>query len=312
MKLDVIGFGALNFDKLCKVERIAKSGEHIAIDSIYESPGGSAANTIVALAKLNLKTGFIGAIGDDNEGKEIFIDLKKFHVDTKGIKILKGKKTGTIIGFVDKKGERTLYPYAGANNFLMRKHLSINYAKNAKFLHLSSFVGEKQFELQKFLVEKIHNDVRITFSPGDLYSKKGLKKILPIVKHSEVIFLNKNETEILTKKSYFNGAKILSEYVKIVVITLGKKGCYIKTKENEFYIPAIKARVVDTTGAGDAFAAGFLYGLIKEMPLEICGKIGNFLASLCVEKFGAREWLKKKKLKKRRGFAPFSFRLIHD
>lgn len=294
-KFDVTGFGALNFDKLYKVERIAKPGEHIAIDSIYESPGGSAANTIVTLAKLNLKTGFIGAVGDDNEGKKILSEFKKFHVDTNGIKILKDKKTGTIIGFVDKKGERTLYPYAGANSFLRKKDISLRYAKNANFLHLSSFVNDRQFELQKFLVEKIYKEVKISFSPGDLYSKRGLDNLLPIIRHAEVIFLNKRETEILTRRNYIEGAKILNGFARVVVITLGERGCYVKTKDEDVHVPAIKTKVVDTTGAGDAFAAGFLYGLIKDKPLENCAKIGNFLASKCIEKFGARLELQKEK-----------------
>ncbi len=296
MKLDVIGFGALNFDKLYKVKRIAKEGEHVAIQSVGESPGGSAANTIAALGRLNAKTGFIGAVGKDTEGKKIIEDFRKFHVNTNGIAVLKEKRTGIIIGFVDETGERTLYPYPGANSFLEKKNLPISYSKNAKFLHLSSFVDEKQFELQKFLIEKIHSQVKISFSPGDLYSKKGLTKLLPIIKRSEIIFLNVSEVKTLTGKNYIQGAKILTDKgARIVVVTLGKKGCYIKTKDSSLFIPALKAKVVDTTGAGDSFAAGFLYGLLKGKSLSTCGKLGNFMASQCIRKFGARAGLPTRK-----------------
>ena len=294
--MDIIGFGALNLDKLYKVEKIAKRGEHVAIKSINESSGGSAANTIAALSKLKLKTGFIGAVGNDNEGKIIIEDFKKFKVNTDGIVKIKNQRTGFVIGFVDNKGERTLYPYPGANSFLNKKNISLTYIKNSKFLHLTSFVDEKQFRLQKYLIEKIKSkkEIKISFSPGDLYVKKGIKELMPIIKRSEIIFLNANEVRILTGKSYINGAKILVEKgkVKIVVITLGKQGCYIKTKESEIYVPSKKLkRVVDTTGAGDSFAAGFLYGLIKKESLDECGKLGNYLAWKCIQKFGARTWL---------------------
>jgi len=290
MKLDIIGFGALNFDKLYKVKKIANEGEHAPIESVFESPGGSAANTIIALGKLNLKTGFIGAVGEDTEGKKILENFRKFNVDTNGIISLREKKTGIVIGFVDKKGERTLYPYPGANNFLSRKNISFVYIKKSNFLHLSSFVDKKQFNLQKFVVKKVYPKVRISFSPGDLYSKKGLEELLPIIRRSEILFLNSSETKILTGKNYIQGAKILNEKgAKIVVITLGKNGCYIRTEDFSVSLPAFKTKVVDTTGAGDAFAAGFLYGFLREQTLEKCGKIGNFLASKCIEKFGAIE-----------------------
>lgn len=295
MAFDIIGFGALNFDKLYKVERIAHEGEHVSIENVMESPGGSAANTISALGRLGLKTGFIGAIGDDNEGKIILDDFKKFKVNMRGIKKIKKKRTGIIIGFVDKEGERTLYPYPGANSFLEKKDIKLNYVKSAKFLHLTSFVNEKQFELQKWLVEKISdNEVKVSFSPGDLYVKKGLSKLSIILKRSEVVFFNADEIEMLIGlNNYVRAAEFLVDYgVKIVVVTLGKKGCYIRAKNEQIRERAFKVKkVIDTTGAGDAFAAGFLYGLLKNEPLQTCGKLGNFLASRCIRKFGARAGL---------------------
>ena len=122
-KLDVAGFGALNLDRLYRVKRIAKKGEHMPILDATDSPGGSAANTVAGLARLGARCGFIGAVGDDAEGKIMLDDFKRYEVDTNGITVLKDAKTGIIIGFVDSKGERTLYPYPGANSLLEREDI---------------------------------------------------------------------------------------------------------------------------------------------------------------------------------------------
>ncbi|KAB3547451.1 MAG: sugar kinase, partial [ANME-2 cluster archaeon] len=81
---------------------------------------------------------------------------------------------------------------------------------------------------------------------------------------------------------------------EIVVVTLGGDGCYIRTPDAEVSIPGLAARVVDTTGAGDAFCAGFLYGLLMDEPLGVCGRLGNFVAAKCIEAVGAREGLPRK------------------
>ena len=289
-RMDIIGFGALNLDRLCIVERIAREGEHIAIQDIRESPGGSAANTIVGLARLGFSTGFIGAIGNDNEGKILLGDFKNSGVDTGGISILNGR-TGIIIGFIDAHGERTLYPYPGVNSILDGANIDIEYAKNTEFLHLTSFVNETQFELQKKLIHELPR-VKISFSPGILYVRRGLEALMPIIKRSFVIFLNETEIREITGQDYEKGSRLLIEKgARIVAVTLGKEGCFVMDKEDSHHIPAYPTKVVDTTGAGDAFATGFLYVLLKGGSILDAGKNGNRIASLCIQRIGAREGL---------------------
>jgi len=291
MKLDIVGFGALNLDRLYRVERIAREGEHIPIKEFHEFPGGSAANTIVGLARLGLKTGFIGAVGNDKEGEFLLNEFKKFGVDIEGIDILNGH-TGIIIGFVDDNGERTLYPYPGVNDLVGFRKEYFRYLENTRYLHLSSFVNDKQFDVQKKLVRLIPEKTKISFCPSDLYARKGMDELLPIIERTSIIFLNETEIREITGKSYREGSSILIENdADIVVVTLGKRGCYIKNLDSEYRISAFHTRVVDTTGAGDAFNAGFLYGIINGKSLEESGRIGNWIASKCIEKFGARAGL---------------------
>ncbi|MBI5253941.1 MAG: carbohydrate kinase family protein [Euryarchaeota archaeon] len=288
--MDVIGVGALNLDKLYIVEKIARGGEEIPIISLKESPGGSAANTIAALARLGMRVGFIGKIGSDREGELILKDLEKEGVDIKGIARSKGR-TGIILGFVDSSGERALYAYPGVNDELQINESNLSYARQAKFLHLSSFVGERSYQAQKKLLDKL-SGVKISFSPGMLYARKRLENLKQMIEKSFVIFLNEEEIELITGKDYRRGAPMLLELgAKLVVVTLAHRGCFVAGSSESHEIEAYPVKVVDTTGAGDAFAAGFLYGLLLEKDLKTCGKLGNKVASLCIGKVGARESL---------------------
>lgn len=285
---DVIGFGALNYDKLYRVGKIAKAGEHMPITEVTESAGGSAANTVAALAKLGARCGFIGAVGNDSEGKIMLEDFRGYGVDTLGITVFDDARTGIIIGFVDSKGERTLYPYPGANSMLGWADIDTSYAKKARFLHITSFVDPKQMQLQKKLVSEI-KDVKISFSPGDLYIKKGMNAIMPFIKKSEIMFLNETEAEDLTGAGYKEAAeKLIDKGVRVAAVTLGSRGSYVSDGKTDFTVPACKTKAVDTTGAGDAFAAGFLYKTLAGGSIDESARSGNVAASFCILKTGAR------------------------
>jgi len=108
VKLDVIGFGALNVDKLYRVNRIAREGEESFVTDFHETPGGSAANTIVGLARLSLKTGYMGKVANDREGKLLLEDFRKEGVNTDGIIVANKGRSGVVNGYVNSKGERAL------------------------------------------------------------------------------------------------------------------------------------------------------------------------------------------------------------
>lgn len=289
--LEVICFGALNVDKLYRVDRIAGADEESVILDFKKSPGGSAANTAVGLARLGVKTGYIGKVAVDDDGAFLLKSFIDEGVDTNGIVVSKSGRSGSVIGFVDKKGNRALYVDPGVNNTLRYEEINLNYVRNVKFLHLTSFVGEMPFEAQKKLVEKL-SDVKVTFDPGMIYARKGLEKLKPILRRCYAFLPNEVELRLLTGKNYRKGAEsILKEGVKIVAVKLGEKGCYVTDGQENHLVEAFKVNVVDTTGAGDAFCAGFIYGLIRGKSLKECGVLGNFVASRCLMKMGAREGL---------------------
>lgn len=292
-RFDVVGFGALNVDRLFKVSSIAAAEEESFVTGFEETCGGSAANTIVGLARLNCRTGFIGKTAGDREGK---ILLKAFHmegVDTKGVALAKNGRSGTVMGFIDRRGNRALYVDPGANDTLNFNEIPQEYAFQTKFLHLTSFVGEKPFTAQKKLLQMLPETVKVSFDPGVLYSKLGLAKLKQIIKRTFVLLPNACEVALLTDETdYRAGAQILlGEGVRIVAVKLGGKGCYVTDGKRNCVIDSFKVKAVDTTGAGDAFNAGFLYGLINGKSLLDCGRIANLVASKCVTKVGARTGL---------------------
>lgn len=296
-ELDVIGFGALNYDRLYIVDEVPKAGDEIVIKRKEEDAGGSAANTIVGLARLGLKTGFIGIIGFDDEGRWVMNSFEKDKVDTRGVSITSESRTGLAIGFVNANGERTLSICPGANNSLEITDINLGYAQKAKFIHLSSFVGDKQFDQQVQLVTRLSqedSEIKFSFTPGMIYVRKGLDQLNPILERSYILFFSENEIELLTGLEYKVACNALRKKgAKIVAVTLGVKGCYVSDENESMFIGVSRPpqRVVDTTGAGDAFAAGFLYGLIRNESLRQCAAYGNSLASESVMKYGARKGL---------------------
>jgi len=291
-RFDAVGFGGLNVDKLFKVRRIAGAEEESFITDFEEACGGSAANTIVGLARLGCKVGFIGKIADDREGKMLIEDFRKEGVDTKGIIHASRGRSGTVMGFVDNKGERALYVDPGVNDTMEFNEIDREYAFQARFLHLTSFVEEKSFQTQKKLVEALPKNVKISLDPGELYARKSAA-IEPIVERAFVLMPNLKELELLTGVTdWKRGAEVLfKKGVKIVAVKLRGEGCYVSDGNKSHRIEAFKVKVVDTTGAGDAFCAGFLYGLISGKSLYECGRLGNFVASRCIMKMGARPGL---------------------
>jgi ribokinase len=290
-KPEVIGFGALNMDYLHKVDQLVLDGETY-IQHTTRSPGGSAANTIYGLSRLGVKTGLVGAVGNDEDGEAILDDLQQGRVDISHIRVVDEAPTGSAMGFVDEKGRRALYVSPGANSHIEREDIELAYVAQARILHLTSFVDGKQLAVQEWLVEEIPPQVQVSFAPGSLYARRGAEALSRILRSTALLFVNEDEAKDL------GGVRgLFDRGCQVVVITLGEKGCRVVKAaasghpEEGHLIEAIATQVVDTTGAGDAFAAGFLYGVLGQRDLLTCGRLGNLVASRCIAVTGGRAGL---------------------
>ena len=308
--IEVIGLGALNIDHFYRVERILDDGEAV-VEETASFPGGSAANTIYGLAKLGVRAGFAGVVSDDPEGKILLEDFQKAGADTSQIRVKNGAKTGSTLCLSDRLGRRSLYIIPGANNLLTMDDLNLTYLNQAKILHISSFADERQFKILLELLSKLEPSIKVSFSPGALYAIKDIKALSTILAKTYLLFANQDEIRQLTGEDVIAGAgSCLEQGCHIVVVTLGEgmrleidKGgshrevaatCYIREAENEYVIePPDQDMVskIDATGAGDAFSAGFLYGLLKGKGLEECGHLGDIMARLSITKLGTRQGL---------------------
>lgn len=310
---DAVGFGALNTDLIYEgvkphyLSRYQlKPGEEIFLPPekiqeleelarkkgklIIKSGGGSAANTVVALARFGFQTGFIGITGDDEDGLSLRNDLKENGVDTSHILQRRNIRSGRCFSFLH-QGERTLMVFSGANDSLSGEEIDISYSINTRFFHLSSFVGEKPFAAQRKLVELIcqhYPPVKISFSPGEIYVRRGMASLLPIINKSYLLFINQQEMENLTGENFLKaGETLLKTGPRIVVGTRGGKGSLIFSETGIQEIPAEKTeKVTDPTGAGDVYAAGFLAGLLLNLPLLTCGQIASRMASQSIKGYG--------------------------
>lgn len=301
--IDVIGLGAMNVDQLYYVERILGDGEG-PVKEFGLAAGGSAANTIYGLAKLGVSAGFVGVVGDDEMGKILLKDFIEAGVDSSQIRVEKGARTGSVLCLSDEQGRRSLYVMPGANSLLSRQDIDLEYLKQAKILHLSSFVDEQQLEVQRQLLNSLPPDVKVSFAPGNLLAAKGLSFLASLLERTHILFLNRDELRQLAGEDLVSGAKkSLKQGCQVVVITLGegagiqegkRLSCYIVDAKKEYKVEVQSKPIIlggDTIGAGDAFAAGFIYGFLKEKNPGECGILGDIMAHGCLTKRGARAGL---------------------
>ncbi|MDD4876181.1 MAG: carbohydrate kinase family protein [Dehalococcoidales bacterium] len=304
--IEVVGLGALNIDHMYRVERILVDGEAV-VDELHSFSGGSAANTIYGLAKLGVNTGYTGVIGGDAGGKILLRNFQLVGVDTSKIRIKRGVMTGSVLCLSDKLGQRSLYVVPGVNSLMTIDDLDLTYINQAKWLHLSSFADDTQFEVLLELMNRLDSSVNLSFSPGVLHSNKKVAVLKPILSRTTILFVNQHEIQHLTQKDIVAGAELcLRQGCHMVVVTLGKgmilklgqrtvnAVCYIRGADGEYVVEPISPDVIseiDSTGAGDAFAAGFLYGTLNGKQPYDCGCIGDLVARLSLTKLGAREGL---------------------
>ncbi len=289
-KLDVIGFGALNVDKLYNVNKIACEDEEAFITDFNQFCGGSAANTIIGLSRLEIKTGFVGKVAADADGNLLSRNLEKEGVNTEGIIFSPEGRSGNVIGFVDNEGQRALYVDPGVNDLIEDGEVKIDYINNSKILHLTSFVGDS-FKAQEKVLKEIDDDVIVSLDPGRIYAERGFKYLKNILNRTNIILINEEELKHLTEdkyKTFKEGADLLLELgISDVVIKRGNKGAYVANRNQVHDLKPNEVKCIDTTGAGDAFNAGFLYGILKNKNISESGQIGNYVASCCIQEYGA-------------------------
>jgi sugar/nucleoside kinase (ribokinase family) len=250
--------------------------------------GGSAANTMYSLAKLGIDTTYIGKISNDEYGNFFKKDMENSGVNT----ILFNSQTpsGVAMALVSKDGERTFATYLGAAVELNQDDLKPEHFEGKDIFHIEGYLVYnhplmlKAAELAKQFGLKISLDLASYNVVEDNY--EFLKDY--IEKYVDIVFANEEEAKAFTGKNPEDALNEIAKITEIAVVKIGDKGSLIKTQNKKYQAGVIDVKMIDTTGAGDSYAAGFLYGLINGYSPSTCGKIGAILSGKIIEFIGAK------------------------
>ena len=250
--------------------------------------GGSAANTIHGLAMLGVQTGFIGSVGKDDTGDFFENDMKNAGVKTYLSR--RNSITGTTVALISPGTERTFATHLGAAVELGSDDLNPEDFKDFNILYLEGYLIINKPLVENACMIARQNNMKIAL---DLASYNVVDAKLAdfeeiIEKYVDIVFANEDEAKSFTGFGPHESLKSLSSLCDIAVIKVGKEGSMIKRGEEIIKIGTIPVQCIDTTGAGDLYASGFLYGYARGLSLEKCGLFGSVLAGHVIEIVGAR------------------------
>lgn len=250
--------------------------------------GGSAANTIHGLARLGIETGFIGKIGSDELGQAFSSDM--IGAGIRPILFQSKTPTGTALALISKDSERTFAVHLGAAIELGASDISPANFNGYQHLHIEGYLVQNHALIETAV--KLAKEADLTISL-DLASynvvesnREFLMKI--VSQYVDIVFANEDEAKAFTGKSPEESLTDLAGLTKIAVVKVGPRGSLIQSGDETHRVGIVKSKPIDTTGAGDLYASGFIYGLSKNLPLRVCGEIGALLAGRVIEVMGPK------------------------
>lgn len=298
-------------------------GAKVQVKAVHETFGGGATNTAVTFAGMGFEVCFVGMVGE-KYGEKVFDNLHVRGVDCTYASQTDQDRTGfsNIINTFD--GDRTLLYYAGANRFFSEKELPMEALKQADWIFLSHLAQPKSRIPQRLRSLLASNSrIKLAWNPGHEQIEEGIKKWKTLLKHTEVIFLNKEEASVFTGVPYELAASkqddpqkrecydcLLPPYADdcsgplkamvkagatLAVVTDGRNGAQAFDGKNWYFCPVLSRKRVDTLGAGDAYASGFTSALIQGLPLKTALLYGTINAGGVVNQPGAQNGVMTKK-----------------
>ncbi len=311
--LDIVGIGNAIVDVLTTtddslLERLSfKKGSMTLIDEnkakeLYEMTtnriqrsGGSVANSLACVAQLGGKTAFIGRVRNDNLGQIFTEDISKtgtiFQTPASSV----GPSTARCLIFITPDAQRTMCTYLGASVLLEPKDIDFSAVREAKILYLEGYLWDNPAAKNAFIkaaeiAKNAGRKVALSLSDSFCVNRHRESFIKLVEDYIDLLFANEDEITALYETSSLNTAiEKLKKNCKLAAITIGKKGSIIISNSKEINIdPFIFGRTIDTTGAGDLYAGGFLKGLADGLMPEISAKIGSICAGHIVTQLGSR------------------------
>lgn len=287
----IVVIGSSNTDMSVKSAKLPSAGETVLGGTFKMFHGGKGANQAVAASRCGGNTTLIAKVGNDAFGKQAIDNYKTNNINTDNIIIDEKSASGVALIMVDENGENCISVASGANS-----NLRIEDIQNLEKVIKEASIVLMQLEIPLVTVEYVariaaENGVKVVLNPAPM---KNISK--KIISYLYAIVPNKNEAELLSgikisnKESAKDAAdKISSMGVKIVVITLGAEGALVKEDNKYYYVPAMKVKAVDTTGAGDTFCGVFTVGLSDGQSVKNAVEMASKAAGISVTKEGAQD-----------------------
>jgi sugar/nucleoside kinase (ribokinase family) len=326
-KYDVLGVGNAIFDVLVKTDEAflashgMTKGSMALIDetraaSIYrdmgpatEMSGGSAANTIVGISSLGARAAFVGKVKDDQIGRMYAHDIRAAGVTFTTRPASDGPATGCSYILVTGDGERTMNTHLGAAQKLAPADIDANEIAASRIVYLEGYLWDPKDAKDAFVkASKIAHEAgrQVALTLSDAFCVDRYRgEFVELMRNGtiDLIFANEAELHSLYETSDFDTALAqLREDAKLGVVTRSEKGCVVASKDGVIAVPAAPVEtIVDTTGAGDLFAAGFLFGHVRNFGFENAGKLGALAAAEVIQHIGARPQVSLKELAQQRG-----------
>jgi len=302
--MKILGMGNAIVDVICKVDdsfieqnNLTKSTMKLFFDenefkSLFLNlkiektvSGGSVANSIVGLSQLGNQVGFIGKVSDDSFGEKYEEGLKKENVEYFYSKKKEELPTGTCLILVTPDSERTMCTFLGTAGKINENDVSSEAIKKSEIVFLEGYLWDEG-EPKKAFDKAINNANKVAMSLSDLFCLNLVKDKI------DITFANEQEiTSLIEAKNFSEVIDFSKKLKKLVVLTRGEKGAIAINGEEIFEIDGKKnLKIIDLTGAGDLFAAGFLHGYINKLSTKECLEKGTEMSTLIIQQIGARLW----------------------
>ncbi|WP_435333661.1 carbohydrate kinase family protein [Haloarchaeobius sp. TZWWS8] len=274
----VLTAGHVNWDVTLRVDRLPEPDGESRIHSQRSSGGGSAANVAVAIARLGVDSGLLGSVGDDQNGLLTRRELEASDVDTTGLEVVSNAETTVKYLLVDEAGEVAVLGNDGANEAVTPTDVDPEYVRSADHVHLTSQRPETAARIAEIAAEA---GIRVSFDPGRRLADRDFSAALAA---ADIVFLNDREARSVLEDEYES-----STFAdRVLVIKRGSNGAVVHTPSATYEHPGFGVDPVDTTGAGDAFAAGFVSAVLDSEDFERALERGNACGAITAAEEGAR------------------------
>lgn len=295
-KVEIIGAAIVDILVSPVEEKVFQTGSYPA-EQIVMTYGGDALNEATVLQSLGVPVHLETVIGNDKAGESVWRRMEEVGLEKSGLHMKDDMDTSINVVLVKKDGRCFLTNPHGSQRKLLLEDITMPFSDEIDILCFASifvFPLMKTEEMKTVFKQAKSQGIILCADMTKCKNQETVDDIAPALQYVDYLFSNDQEAMLLTRKKTVEEAArdLFDTGIKTVVIKCGARGCFIKNSEKEFWVSAVAdVNCVDTTGAGDSFVAGFLYGLANDFSLEKCAEYGNRCGAKAVQKIGATTWI---------------------